>query len=92
MSRIGRQPIPVPTGVTVSIEPEQVRVNGPKGELAERVHRDIAVTQPGRRGRQRRTQIIAGPEFGEPGHGQDLDRRGGAMVAARRLGQTRGQT
>src|ERR1700757_4099969 len=45
MSRIGRQPIPVPSGVTVSIEPEEVRVNGPKGELAERIHRDIEVTQ-----------------------------------------------
>src|ERR1700726_3273324 len=47
MSRIGRQPIPVPAGVTVSIDPESVRVNGPKGELSERVHRDIAVTQEG---------------------------------------------
>ena len=33
MSRIGSKPIPVPTGVTVSIEPEVVRVNGPRGEL-----------------------------------------------------------
>src|SRR5277367_2252293 len=47
MSRIGRQPIPVPAGVTVSIEPESVRVNGPKGELSERIHRDIQVTQEG---------------------------------------------
>jgi large subunit ribosomal protein L6 len=43
MSRIGRKPIPVPTGVTVSIEPEVVRVNGPRGELSERVSRDIAI-------------------------------------------------
>jgi large subunit ribosomal protein L6 len=43
MSRIGRKPIPVPAGVTVSIEPEVVRVNGPKGELSERIHRDIRV-------------------------------------------------
>src|SRR5579871_6134758 len=47
MSRIGRQPIPVPAGVTVSIEPESVHVNGPKGELSERVHRDIEITQDG---------------------------------------------
>ena len=47
MSRIGRQPIPLPTGVTVAIEPETVRVNGPKGELSERVHKDIEVTQDG---------------------------------------------
>ncbi len=45
MSRIGRKPIPVPAGVTVSIEPELVRVNGPRGELSERIHRDITVEQ-----------------------------------------------
>src|SRR6201989_3351490 len=45
MSRFGRQPITVPAGVTVSIEPERVTVNGPKGELTERVHRDITVAQ-----------------------------------------------
>jgi large subunit ribosomal protein L6 len=45
MSRIGRKPIPVPAGVTVAIEPESVRVNGPKGELVERVHRDITFEQ-----------------------------------------------
>ena len=45
MSRIGKKPIPVPDGVTISIEPELVRVNGPRGELTERVPRDIDVTQ-----------------------------------------------
>ena len=43
MSRIGRKPIPVPAGVNVAIEPERVIVNGPKGELSERIHRDITV-------------------------------------------------
>jgi large subunit ribosomal protein L6 len=47
MSRIGRQPIPVPSGVTVAIEPERVTVNGPKGELTERIARDIGVEQVG---------------------------------------------
>jgi large subunit ribosomal protein L6 len=45
MSRIGRKPIPVPETVTVTIEPELVRVHGPRGELSERVHRDITVSQ-----------------------------------------------
>jgi large subunit ribosomal protein L6 len=45
MSRIGRQPIPVPAGVTVSIDPERVTVNGPRGELYERIPRDIGVEQ-----------------------------------------------
>jgi large subunit ribosomal protein L6 len=45
MSRIGRQPIAVPDGVEVAIEPELVTVKGPKGELHERVNRDIDVKQ-----------------------------------------------
>ncbi len=45
MSRIGKKPIPVPAGVTIAIEPELVRVNGPKGELSERIHRDITVSR-----------------------------------------------
>jgi large subunit ribosomal protein L6 len=47
MSRIGKKPIPIPTGVTVSIEPELVQVNGPRGTLSERVSRDITVAQDG---------------------------------------------
>jgi large subunit ribosomal protein L6 len=47
MSRIGRKPIPVPSGVTVTIDPEVVRVHGPRGELSERIHRDITVAQEG---------------------------------------------
>ena len=47
MSRIGKQPISVPEGVTVAIEPGVVRVNGPKGELTERIHRDISVEREG---------------------------------------------
>jgi large subunit ribosomal protein L6 len=45
MSRIGRQPIPVPNGVSVTIEPELVTVKGPNGELSERISRDITVEQ-----------------------------------------------
>jgi large subunit ribosomal protein L6 len=33
MSRIGKQPVSVPSGVTVSIEGQTVKVKGPKGEL-----------------------------------------------------------
>ena len=45
MSRIGKQPIPLPSGVEVTIEPEVVRVAGPRGTLEERKPRDIAVEQ-----------------------------------------------
>jgi len=45
VSRIGRQPIAVPDGVTVKVERELVRVSGPKGELSERVNRSMKVDQ-----------------------------------------------
>jgi large subunit ribosomal protein L6 len=45
MSRIGKQPVAVPDGVEITIEPELVSVKGPKGELAERKNRDILVKQ-----------------------------------------------
>ena len=47
MSRIGKQPVPLPDGVEVAIEPELVRVKGPKGELSERKARVIEVKQRG---------------------------------------------
>ena len=47
MSRIGKKPISLPAGVTVAIEPELVRVNGPRGELFERVPLAISVEQEG---------------------------------------------
>ena len=45
MSRIGKQPIAVPSGVELKIEPELVRVKGPKGELQERVSREMEIAQ-----------------------------------------------
>jgi large subunit ribosomal protein L6 len=33
MSRLGRKPIPVPSGVNVTVKPDGVTVKGPKGEL-----------------------------------------------------------
>jgi large subunit ribosomal protein L6 len=45
VSRIGKKPIPVPDGVTVTIEPEVVRVAGPRGDLSERKNRDIGVEE-----------------------------------------------
>ena len=47
MSRIGKRPIPIPAGVTIAIAPERVTVNGPKGELSERINREITVQHEG---------------------------------------------
>ena len=43
MSRIGKLPIPVPSGVDVAIEGQQVSVKGPKGTLAHVVAEPITV-------------------------------------------------
>ena len=45
MSRIGKKPIPIPSGVEVQISPGTVTVKGPKGSLSERVNPDMAVSQ-----------------------------------------------
>ena len=45
MSRIGRQPIELPAGVSVSISPGRVMVNGPLGELSQQVPQRMQVEQ-----------------------------------------------
>jgi len=45
MSRIGKNPIAIPSGVTVSIDGQNVTVKGPKGELTHTVTEPIAVAQ-----------------------------------------------
>ena len=47
MSRIGRKPIEVPDGVTVSVDPGSVSVKGPKGELSQVVDRDMKIALDG---------------------------------------------
>ncbi len=44
MSRIGRQPIAIPSGVEVDIKPGEVRVKGPKGELVQPVSTEMKVS------------------------------------------------
>ncbi|GAA2241209.1 50S ribosomal protein L6 [Herbiconiux moechotypicola] len=44
MSRIGRLPIDIPAGVTVTIDGQQVQVKGPKGELALTIATPIAAS------------------------------------------------
>ena len=45
MSRIGRLPIPVPSGVTVDPRRPSITVKGPKGELHRDLHPDMLVAQ-----------------------------------------------
>ena len=45
MSRIGRMPITIPTGVDVNIDGQKVHVKGPKGELSMEVAMPIEVVK-----------------------------------------------
>jgi large subunit ribosomal protein L6 len=45
MSRIGKQPIELPAGVSVALDPGRVMVNGPLGELTQAVPRGIKIEQ-----------------------------------------------
>ena len=47
MSRIGRMPIEIPAGVTVSYENHHMNVKGPKGELSRDLHPDMNITVEG---------------------------------------------
>ncbi len=47
MSRIGREPINVPAGVTVKIDGNHIAVKGPKGELEMNIHPNMTVVQEG---------------------------------------------
>ena len=43
MSRIGKAPIEIPDGITITVEKETVTVKGPKGSLTQDIDPDIAV-------------------------------------------------
>ena len=43
MSRIGKLPVSIPNGVTVTVEANSVKVKGPKGELTHRLPAGISV-------------------------------------------------
>ncbi len=43
MSRIGKKPVPVPSGVTASVDGQQIAVKGPKGELSAILVDDVLV-------------------------------------------------
>jgi large subunit ribosomal protein L6 len=42
MSRIGKKPVPIPSGVTANIEGQTIQLKGPKGALQLMLHEDVA--------------------------------------------------
>jgi len=47
MSRIGKKPVPVPSGVTVTLDGQTIKVKGPKGELQTKLVDLVNVKQDG---------------------------------------------
>jgi len=47
MSRVGKKPVAIPSGVTASVEGQVVKVKGPKGALAVALHSDVAAKVEG---------------------------------------------
>ncbi len=47
MSRIGKQPISVPSGVTITVDSDMVKVDGPKGSLSQLLLPEVSVKQDG---------------------------------------------
>ena len=47
MSRVGKQPIKIPSGVTITVDPDFITVKGSKGELKQFTMPDITVKQEG---------------------------------------------
>jgi large subunit ribosomal protein L6 len=43
MSRVGKRPVPIPSGVTATVEGQTVKMKGPKGQLQFVVHDDVEV-------------------------------------------------
>lgn len=56
MSRIGKRPVAVPSGVTANVEGQTVKVKGPKGALQLVLHEDVSVSMD-------KTGIMVGPRF-----------------------------
>jgi large subunit ribosomal protein L6 len=64
MSRIGKLPVPIPSGVTVAVAEGEVRVTGPKGELTHPVLGGTTVTVEGGEARVTAERITRNPMFG----------------------------
>ena len=85
MSRIGKQPIPVPSGVDVTIDGQKVSVKGPKGTL------ELAVAEPITVSRSDDGQIVVARPDDER-HNRSLHGLSRTLVANLVTGVTQGYT
>ena len=47
MSRVGKNPVPIPAGVTIELKGQHLKAKGKRGELQLMVHDDVAVARDG---------------------------------------------
>ncbi|MDT5306436.1 MAG: large subunit ribosomal protein, partial [Mycobacterium sp.] len=85
MSRIGKQPIPVPTGVEVTIDGQKVSVKGPKGTLDLNVADPITVAR-----NDDGTIVVARPD--DERHNRSLHGLSRTLVSNLVTGVTQGYT
>jgi large subunit ribosomal protein L6 len=64
MSRVGKRPVPIPSGVTVVVEDDRVRVKGPKGELVHPVLAGTWVVVEGAEARVSSERVVRNPAYG----------------------------
>jgi large subunit ribosomal protein L6 len=64
MSRIGKQPVPIPSGVSVAVAEASVRVKGPKGELSVPILSGTRVAVEGNEVRVSADRMRRNPAFG----------------------------
>ena len=74
MSRVGRQPIPIPDGVELQVDGSLVTAKGPKGELSLKVDSDMRVgTYTGNGGAQPITGLTFYEHAETPGLGDAIE-------------------
>ena len=64
MSRVGKLPVAIPSGVTVAVESSMVRVKGPMGELAHPILAGTQVVVEGNEAKVSSDRIRRNPAFG----------------------------
>ena len=47
MSRVGKNPVPIPAGVTIDLKGQHLKAKGKRGELQLLVHDDVSVAKEG---------------------------------------------
>ncbi|KIZ41950.1 MULTISPECIES: 50S ribosomal protein L6 [Rhodopseudomonas] len=82
MSRVGKKPVPVPSGVTATVAGQTVQMKGPKGQLQFIVHDDVDVKYEG-------GSVTVAPRF-ETKRSQALYGTARAQIANLLVGVTKG--